>query len=152
MQWKKFLRRTLHINMRLYNVYGKLQSRSVSKYIINWNKKSRSKIQFEVKQFLKRYWQSCVVYEEFPVYGTRMKVDILNATKKIAVEVNGAQHSNYNKFFHANSRINYLNSIKRDFKKLEWLEQNSYNLIEINHDEINLLSKEFFKKKFKVVL
>ena len=42
--------------------------------------------------------------------------------------------------------------INRDFKKLEWLEENDYNLIEINYDEINLLSKEFFKKKFKVVL
>ena len=70
-----------------------------------------------------------------------MKVDILNATKKIAVEVNGAQHGNFNKFFHANSRVNYLKSINRDFKKLEWLEQNDYNLIEINHDEVESLSK-----------
>lgn len=81
-----------------------------------------------------------------------MKVDILNATKKLAVEVNGAQHSNFNKFFHANSRVNYLKSINRDFKKLEWLEQNKYNLIEINYDEVELLSKDFFKKKFKVDL
>ena len=81
-----------------------------------------------------------------------MKVDILNATKKLAVEVNGAQHGNFNKFFHANSRVNYLKSINRDFKKLEWLEQNDYNLIEINHDEVDLLSKDFFKNKFKVDL
>jgi very-short-patch-repair endonuclease len=81
-----------------------------------------------------------------------MKVDMMNATKKIAIEVNGAQHSNYNKFFHANSRINYLNSIKRDFKKLEWLEQNNYNLIEVNYDEVDSLSKDFFKKKFKIDL
>jgi len=138
--------------MRLFNIYGRLERRNVNKYLIKWDKPSRSNIQFEVKQFLKKYWRSCVVYEEFPVYGSRMRVDILNATRKIAVEVNGAQHSNYNKFFHANSRINYLNSIKRDFKKLEWLEQNSYNLIEINYDEINSLSKDFFKKKFKIDL
>ena len=81
-----------------------------------------------------------------------MKVDILNATKKLAVEVNGAQHGNFNKFFHANSRVNYLKSINRDFKKLEWLEQNDYNLIEINYDEVDLLSKDFFKNKFKVDL
>ena len=60
--------------------------------------------------------------------------------------------SNFNKFFHANSRVNYLKSINRDFKKLEWLEQNDYNLIEINHDEVDLLSKDFFKNKFKVDL
>jgi hypothetical protein len=85
--------------MRLLNIYGRLERKNVNKYLIKWDKPSRSKIQFEVKRFLKRYWQSCVVYEEFPVYGSRMKVDILNATKKIAIEVNGAQHSNFNKFF-----------------------------------------------------
>jgi hypothetical protein len=79
--------------MRLYNINGKLQSRNVSKYLIKWEGKSRSLIQKEVKKFLKTYWENQVVYEEFPVYGTRMKVDILNATKKIAVEVNGPQHS-----------------------------------------------------------
>ena len=138
--------------MRLYNIYGRLENKSVNKYLIKWDGKSRSKLQFDVKQFLKRYWKSCIVYEEFPVYGSRMKVDILNATKKIAVEVNGAQHGIFNKFFHANSRVNYLKSINRDFKKLEWLEQNDYNLIEINHDEVESLSKEVFKKKFKVDL
>ena len=138
--------------MRLYNIYGRLENKSVNKYLIKWDGKSRSKLQFDVKQFLKRYWKSCIVYEEYPVYGSRMKVDILNATKKIAVEVNGAQHGNFNKFFHANSRVNYLKSINRDFKKLEWLEQNNYNLIEINHDEVESLSKEFFKNKFKVDL
>ena len=138
--------------MRLLNIYGRLERRNVNKYLIKWDKPSRSKIQFKVKQFLKKYWRSCVVYEEFPVYGSRMKVDILNATKKIAIEVNGAQHSKYNKFFHANSRINYLNSIKRDFKKLEWLESNDYNLIEIDYNEVDSLSVDFFKKKFNLVL
>ena len=138
--------------MRLLNIYGRLERRNVNKYLIKWDKPSRSKIQFKVKHFLKKYWRSCVVYEEFPVYGSRMKVDMLNATKKIAIEVNGAQHSNYNKFFHANSRINYLNSIKRDFKKLEWLESNDYNLIEIDYNEVDSLSVDFFKKKFNLVL
>ena len=98
--------------MRLYNIKGKLQSRLVSKFLIDWDKKSRSKIQFKVKQFLKPYWQNHIVYEEFPVYGTRLKVDLLNATKKVAVEVNGRQHSSFNKFFHNNSRAEYLKSIK----------------------------------------
>ena len=132
--------------MRLYNVKGKLQSKLVTKFLIDWGKKSRSKIQFKVKQFLKPYWQNHVVYEEFPVYGTLMKVDILNATKKIAVEVNGRQHSNFNAFFHNNSRAKYLASIKRDVKKREWLEKNGYNLIEIEEHEVNKLSEEFIVK------
>ncbi len=138
--------------MRLLNIYGRLERRNVNKYLIDWDKESRSKLQFKVKQFFRKYWFSCVVYEEFPVYGSRMKVDILNATRKIAIEVNGAQHGSFNKFFHGNSRIKYLNSIKRDFKKLEWLEGNGYNLIEINYDEVESLSVNFFKKKFNLVL
>ena len=132
--------------MRLYNIRGKLQSKLVGKYLIKWDQKSRSKIQFRVKQFLKHYWENHVVYEEFPVYGTRMKVDILNATKKIAVEVNGRQHSSFNAFFHNNSRAKYLASIKRDVEKREWLEKNGYTLIEIEEDEVNKLSEEFIVK------
>ena len=130
--------------MRLYNIYGKLQSRIVKKYLINWNKKSRSQIQFKVKQFLKPYWENQIVYEEFPVYGSKMKVDILNATKKIAIEVQGKQHTEFNKFFHK-TRGNYLESIKRDYQKREWLKQNKFKLVEIEEEEIKKLSKTFLK-------
>ena len=75
-----------------------------------------------------------------------MKVDILNATKKIAVEVNGRQHSSFNPFFHNNSRANYLASIKRDVQKREWLEKNGFTLIEIEENEIDQLSEDFIVK------
>ena len=138
--------------MRLYNVYGKLQKKNVGRYLIKWNDKSRSKIQYTVKQFLKPFWKAQMVYEEFPVYGTRLKVDILNATKKIAIEVNGRQHASFNKFFHSNSRTNYLKSIKRDIQKSEWLKKNDFTLIEIEQDEVKEISKEFFKDKFDIIL
>tara|TARA_Y100001973_G_C5194046_1_gene332971 strand:- start:2227 stop:2643 length:417 start_codon:yes stop_codon:yes gene_type:complete len=138
--------------MRLLNIHGKLQAKNVSKFLINWNGKSRSKIQFRVKQFLKSYWQNQVVYEEFPVYGTRMHVDILNATKKIAIEVNGTQHSKFNKFFHAGSRLKYLESIKRDVAKAEWLENNNFTLVEIEENEVDTLNKDFFKNNYNILL
>jgi hypothetical protein len=138
--------------MRLYNVYGKLQKKNVSPYLIKWDNESRSKIQRTVKQFLKPFWKAQMVYEEFPVYGTKLKVDILNATKKIAIEVNGVQHNSFNKFFHSNSRTNYLKSIKRDMQKSEWLEKNNFTLIEIEQNEVKELSKKFFKNKFNIIL
>jgi len=138
--------------MRLYNVYGKLQSKKVSKYLIDWDAKSKSNIQFKTKEFLKPYWQNHIVYEEFPVYGTRLKVDFINATKKISVEVNGAQHSKFNKFFHNNSRANYLESIKRDVKKREWLELNNFLIVEIEQNEVKKLSEKWFKKEFDIIL
>tara|TARA_Y100000310_G_scaffold319107_1_gene373973 strand:+ start:600 stop:1016 length:417 start_codon:yes stop_codon:yes gene_type:complete len=138
--------------MRLYNTNGKLQYKNVTKYLIDWNKKSKSKLQFKVKEYLKKYWKNQIVYEEFPVYGTRMRVDMLNATKKIAIEVQGAQHSSFNKFFHNNSRAKYLSSIKRDWEKAKWLERNGFKLVEIEEEEANVLSKKLFREKFKVNL
>lgn len=136
--------------MRLYNIHGKPVSKNVSKYLIKWDAKSRSNIQFEVKQFLKKYWSNQIVYEEFPVYGTRMKVDIVNATKKIAIEVQGRQHTSFNKFFHNNSRLKYLESIKRDFQKREWLEKNGFQIAEIEENEVKKLSISFFLKNFNI--
>ena len=133
-------------------MYGKPQSKRVTKFLIDWDSPSRSKVQFKTKQFLKVFWQNQVVYEEFPVYGTKMKVDILNATKKIAIEVQGEQHNSFNKFFHKNSRLKYLESIKRDVQKAEWLEKNSYTLIEIHEKEVKSLNKDFFLKKFNIAL
>ena len=138
--------------MRLYDANKRLRNKSVTKYLIEWDKKSRSKIQFKVKQFLKTYWKAHVVFEEFPVYGTRLKVDILNATIKVAIEVQGKQHSSFNKFFHGNSRAKYLASIKRDFQKSEWLELNKYKLIEVEEGEVDRLSEGFFQKKFGLKL
>ena len=136
--------------MRLYNIHGKLQSKIVTKYLIDWDKPSRSQIQFKVKNFLKKYWENQIVYEEFPVYGTRMKVDILNATKKIAIEVQGSQHNQFNKFFHGNSRSKYLQSIKRDYQKAQWLEKNGYTLIEIEEKDINKLNYSYFSEQFNI--
>jgi len=137
--------------MRLYDIRGRLRFKNVSKKLISWKKKSRSKLQKKVKDFLKPYWKNHICYEEFPVYGTRMSVDLLNATRKIAIEVNGEQHEKYNKFFHKN-RLNYFYSIKRDFEKRKWLERNGYDLIEINYDEVDNLSEGFFLTKFNVRL
>lgn len=134
--------------MRLFNIYGKLTKKSVSKYIIDWDAKSRSMAQFNVKQFLKPYWMGHIVYEEFPVYGSLLKVDFINATKKIAIEVNGPQHSSFNPFFHNNSRVNYLKGIKRDHQKRIWLEKNNFIVMEIETNEIKELSSEFFLKTF----
>jgi hypothetical protein len=138
--------------MKLFNVYGKIANKNVSEYLIDWDASSRSKIQFKTKQFLKNYWKNHIVYEEFPVFGSLLKVDIINATRKIAVEVHGPQHSSYNKFFHGESRLNYLKSIKRDVAKENWLTLNKFVLIEIYHDEVDSLNASFFKEKHNIIL
>jgi len=124
----------------------------VSKYLISWKKKSKSKLQFSVKEFLQPYWKNHIVYEEFPVYGTRMKVDFVNTTKKIAIEVNGPQHDEFNKFFHGNSRAKYLQSMKRDVQKADWLENNGFILMQIYKDDIPKLNLSYIRKTFDISL
>lgn len=137
--------------MRLYDIRGRLVYHNINKYLINWDGPSPSKLQKRVKDFLRPYWQRHLVYEELIVYGSRMRVDFFNATKKQAIEVNGSQHDSYNNFFHKN-RMNYFMSIKRDVKKAEWLEKNGFKLIELEEDDIPFLSPEYIKEKFGVYI
>jgi hypothetical protein len=133
--------------MRLLNINGTLVNKNVRKYSIDWEAKSRSKLQYKFKSFFFPYWKNHIVYEEFPVYGSMLKVDLLNATKKIAVEVQGEQHESFNKFFHDNSRLKYLQSIKRDVKKEKWLETNGFKLLELYEDDLKNLSAQYIEEK-----
>jgi hypothetical protein len=138
--------------MRFYTLSGKLVNKNLNKFLIKWDGKCRSIIQFKVKQFLKPYWSGMIIMEEMPCAGTLLHVDLVNLTLKIAIETNGKQHSSFNSFFHGNDPNKYLKGYKNDVKKSEWLAKNDFKLIEINEDEIDLLSKEFFKNKFDILL
>ena len=136
--------------MRLYNIYGKLVNKNVVKYKVDWDKPCRSKIQFNVKSFFKDYWSGHICYEEFPVFGSRLKVDLINFTRKIAVEVQGEQHNEFNKFFHNNSRDKYLESIQRDMKKIQWLEMNEFKFLEVTKEDLPELSRKYIFDTFGV--
>lgn len=116
----------------------------VNKYLIKWDSGSRSKFQKSVKDFLHQYWHRHVVFEEFPVAGTRMTFDFFNANLKVAIEVQGGQHTKYVPFFHGNYKNNYLFQLKRDHQKYDFCNLNEIKIIEIY--EKDKLSKSFFKK------
>ena len=138
--------------MRLLNVNGKLVNKNVKRYLINWEAKSRSKLQYKFKAFFYPYWKNHIVYEEFPVYGSMLKIDLLNATKKIAVEIQGSQHESFNKFFHDNSRLKYLESIKRDVKKEKWIDTNGFKFIELYENDLKNLSPQYIEEKCGVLI
>ena len=136
--------------MEFKTIYGGIKRiKNVKKRIIDWGAPSKSKRQREVKKFLKKYWQNHVVFEEFPVAGTRLSIDFYNANKKIAVEVQGSQHTRYNRFFHGEHKNNYLEQLKRDEMKFKFCELNDIRLIEIYDGDIINLS---LFKKFDVSL
>jgi len=123
--------------------------RSFTKYLINWDKPSASKPQFQVKQFLKQHWAYDVVFEEFPVVGSKLEMDFYNATKRINIEYNGRQHNEHVPFFHG-GKAGFLGSLKRDFQKLQFCEINKITQIELEEKDLDKLSKKYFKEKFGV--
>jgi hypothetical protein len=104
---------------------------NIKKHLISWETPSRSKFQFSVKQFLKDYWFHHIVFEEFPIVGTKMSLDFFNANKKIAIEVQGKQHIKYTPFFHGRYKNNYLSQLDRDRQKTLFCDNNNLSLIEI---------------------
>ena len=133
------------INLKFQTLYGaERRVKNLKKYLINWDGKSKSKFQKEIKKFLKRYWRHHVVFEEFPVVGTRLTLDFYNANKKIAVEAQGEQHIRFVEFFHGNYRNNYLDQLKRDQQKMQFCEINNIKLAEIYYND--KVEKKLFKK------
>ncbi len=113
------------------------------KYLIDWSGKSRSKMQYNCKQFLKSYWLNDIVFEEFPIAGTRLSIDFYNSNKKIAIEVQGGQHLKYTPHFHGKSKQTFLSQIRRDNDKQEFCKINDIRLVEIYPGDE--LSSDLFK-------
>lgn len=138
--------------MRFKLLNGQSVYKNIEHTRIDWDGKSLSKVQYNVKQFLRLYWERQVVYEEMPIPGTRLHCDIVNFSRKIAVEPGGAFHWQYNKHIHSNSRSKYLKSLGNDNKKREFMELNGFKFIEIHEKEVPLLTHEYFEKNFGVRL
>ena len=121
--------------MKFIDAYGRERNlKNAKKYLINWDKPSRSKFQTRVKKFLYPFWLHDIVFEEFRVVGSRLTLDFYNANKKVAVE--GEQHTKYVKFFHKNP-FKYSDQLKRDEAKLHFCKSNDIKLAEIYpQDEI----------------
>jgi hypothetical protein len=129
--------------MKFFDCNGKIRNlKNAKKYLINWDTNSRSKFQKSVKDFLKPYWQNDIVFEELKVVGSRLSLDFYNANKKIAIEVQGQQHTKFVKHFHGN-RLKFLDQLKRDKKKLDFCENNGIKLVEIYYK--NEIHASFFE-------
>lgn len=131
--------------MQFETLAGRRKAVSVQRYLIDWGDASLSKFQRKVKQFLHPHWQYQVVCEEFPVAGTRMRLDFYNVTRRIAIECDGEQHNQYNKHFHSGSLSVFQKQIQRDDKKTEWCRINDITLVRIYEEDVRNLSAQFFR-------
>lgn len=137
--------------MKFKMLNGREKYKNITNRKISWDEPSRSKMQFTVKQFLKKYWIYDLVYEEMPVLGTKMSLDIVNYTQKIAVEVHGKQHGEFVQYFHGN-RNNFRRQVNRDILKEEWCTINGFKYVDIYPADMKELSKQWFEKEFDIHL
>ena len=137
--------------MKFTTLFGAQRSiKKPNKYLIKWEGKSRSKIQFKVKSFLREFWESKIVFEEFPMAGTKLSFDIFNASERIIVEVQGQQHTKYTPFFHGSHKMNYIDQLRRDKEKLDFCKINNIKLVEVYYADI--INNQLFKKQGVVLI
>lgn len=104
------------------------------KYLVNWHGETRSKGQTALKKFLYPFWKDDMVLEEMPLVGSLMRFDIINLTRKIAVEFDGRAHHEFVKHFHK-TRNGFLRHIKRDIQKEDFLEINKITLVRVRNEK-----------------
>lgn len=135
--------------MKFKLLNGRLKDFDVNSTRIDWDADSLSDFQFEVKCFFYPFWKHNIVCEEFRLFN-RMSLDLFNVDKRIAVEVQGRQHSEYVPFL-SGSRSGYLGQIKRDLKKVEWCRINEITLIEVFPENLPL-TKKWVEETFNINL
>lgn len=123
---------------------------NITEYLIDWDHVV-SKPQKKVKDFLRKYWSGHVVCEELRIPGSLYRIDIINFTRRIVVEVSPSGSHSFNKFFHQN-RFRFGASLERERKKAEWIESAGCKFVEIFEDDMDQLSSEWFKSKYAIEL
>lgn len=136
--------------MKFKTLSGKVRDFPIHKWRIDWEGDSLSNFQADCKDFFYDYWKDDVVCEEFRIVSSRMSIDFVNITRRIAVEVQGSQHSQYNSFM-SGSRSGYLGQIKRDLSKRRWCDMNDFFLIEIFPENMPL-TKKWLEETWDIVL
>lgn len=131
--------------MKLTTLYGVTTKHyPTAKYKIDWDGPSLSKLQKQVKDFLRNVGGSWT--EEFLIPGSKLRVDFLNTELGVAVEMQSSIHYKFNKFMHKAETTGYLAQIKRDLAKKVWFERNNITLIEIEEQDLPI-TVEIWQKR-----
>lgn len=100
--------------------------------------KGKSGLHKRAYDVLREVWPAYDILEELPIPGAKkfgkLYLDLYIPAKHLAVEVHGEQHFKHIMFFHKSKR-DFLTAQYRDRLKIEWLELNNIDLVELRFDE-----------------
>lgn len=120
------------------------------KYRIHWTGPSLSAFQRKIKIFFSDYWDKDSVGEEVLLPNTKLRVDIMNFTRKIAIECNGQFHSKFTPYLQKDLNT-FRKQVARDVLKEHLLELNGFRVIEI-YEKNMPLSEEWILNTFGDIL
>jgi len=100
-----------------------------------------------VQQTLKEIFPNTRIKAEYYVNyeGQKLFFDFHIQTLSIVVEVQGVQHTEFNRHFHGSAEA-FKEAKKRDRMKAEWCALNDVTLVCINHNEIPITTEDLLKK------
>ncbi len=141
--------------MNVIGLNGRSYRLVLTDHLIDWApKREVSKPQAAVKKFLYPYWKGHVVTEECPIKtgkGRPMRGDLMNWTRRIAVEISPSSSHAFNAFFHK-SRHAFGAAVGRDLNKIAWFEKNGFTVVELGDEDLENLTAKMFKEKHGITL
>lgn len=138
--------------MKWKTATGRLKDVNMTQYLIDWDGDQDSEQSSELADFLYPYWKHDIVCVQVPCVGTRMSYDYVNATKRIIIEYDGAQHDKLVLGHFHRTRSDYVAQIKRDLLKNQLAEKNGFKMVRIKPDDLSKLSREWFKETWEITL
>lgn len=128
--------------MKVTGINGKEYVWNLTGYdVFNDDKRKRSKYHVRARNLLKEIYNSYRILEEVKLPGSTelhrksvLYLDFYIPSIRLAIEVHGEQHYEYNPFFHK-SKADFLKSLARDDDKIKWCELNNIDIIVLKYSE-----------------
>jgi hypothetical protein len=128
--------------MNVLGINGKSYVWNLSKYDVFYDdKRKRSKYHLKARSLLKEIFNSYRILEEVKLPGSTLPhrksvlyLDFYIPSIRLAIEVHGEQHYEFNAFFHK-SKADFLKSLARDDDKINWCELNDIRLVILKYSE-----------------
>ncbi len=111
------------------------------KTVLNDDIRPKSQYHLAARELLKKVFPFATIYEE--VYlPVGLYADFLIPSKRICIEVNGSQHTEFSPHFHK-TKANFAKAKVRDSKKAEFCQINNIKLVSLDYkDDLETWTKQ----------
>jgi|TARA_E500000178_G_C16434967_1_gene493270 hypothetical protein len=128
--------------MKVTGINGKEYTWNLNGYSVAANdQRKRSKFHLRARELLKEMYHSYRILEEVKLPGSTLShrkgvlyLDFLIPQIKLAIEVHGQQHYEFNKFFHKN-KADFALAQSKDDDKIKWCELNKVDLVILKYSD-----------------